>query len=137
VVTVDSLVRALDLEHVGPDRYRAQNAEAGMPVIFGGQLLAQSVVAALVGHEGKTVKTVHTIFARSGNGDSPVEITVDRMHAGRAFASCTVTIGQAGTVLRPGRHVPGRRGPGRVVRPGRHGPPAPRRDGTVTGADGA
>src|SRR5690606_22875665 len=62
--------------------------------IFGGQLLAQSVVAGLAGHDGKRVKTVHTVFARSGRPDAPVEITVDRMHAGRAFASSTVTIGQ-------------------------------------------
>jgi acyl-CoA thioesterase II len=94
VVAVDDLVRALDLESIGPDRYRAQNAEATTGVIFGGQLLAQAVVAALLGHDGKSVKTVHTIFARGGSTDAPVEITVDRMHAGRSFASSTVTIAQ-------------------------------------------
>ena len=94
MLTIDGLVGALDLEPVGPDRYRAGNAEAGHGVVFGGQLLAQSVVAGLAGHEGKRVKTVHTVFARSGRPDAPVEITVDRMHAGRAFASSTVTIGQ-------------------------------------------
>jgi acyl-CoA thioesterase II len=94
VVTIDSLVGALALEPVGPDHYRAGNADAGPAVIFGGQLLAQSVVAGLAGHDGKRVKTVHTIFARAGRPDAPVEIAVDRMHAGRAFASSTVTISQ-------------------------------------------
>jgi acyl-CoA thioesterase II len=94
VLTIDSLVGALELEPAGPDRYRAANADAGHAVIFGGQLLAQSVVAALAGHEGKRVKTVHTVFARSGSPESPVEIAVDRMHRGRAFASSTVTISQ-------------------------------------------
>lgn len=94
MIPTDSIVRALALESTGPDRYRAENVDAGHGVIFGGQLLAQSVIAGLAGHEGKSVKTVHTIFARSGSPDAPVEITVDRMHAGRAFASSTVTISQ-------------------------------------------
>lgn len=91
---IDDFVRALTLEPVGPDRYRADHVEAGHGVIFGGQLLGQSIVAALAGHEAKRVKTIHTVFARSGSPDAPVEITVDRMHTGRAFASSTVTIGQ-------------------------------------------
>jgi acyl-CoA thioesterase II len=94
VLTIDGLVGALTLEPAGLDRYRAGNADAGPGVIFGGQLLAQSIVAGLAGHEGKSVKTVHTIFARAGRPDAPVEIAVDRMHAGRGFASSTVTISQ-------------------------------------------
>jgi len=94
VLTIEALVGALDLEATGPDRYRAGNADAGHGVIFGGQLLAQSIMAGLVGHADKTVKTVHTVFARGGRPDAPVEIEVDRMHAGRAFASSTVTISQ-------------------------------------------
>jgi acyl-CoA thioesterase-2 len=94
VLTIESLVGALTLEPVGPDRYRAGNADAGHEVVFGGQLLGQSVVAASAGHDAKRVKTVHTTFARSARPDSPVEIAVDRMHAGRAFASSTVTISQ-------------------------------------------
>lgn len=94
MLTIEALVGALDLEATGPDRYRAGNADAGHGVIFGGQLLAQSIMAGLVGHADKTVKTVHTVFARGGRPDAPVEIEVDRMHAGRAFASSTVTISQ-------------------------------------------
>ena len=94
MLTIDALVGALRLEPDGRDRYRAANADAGHGVIFGGQLLAQSIVAALAGHQDKRVKTVHTVFARGGRPDAPVEIAVDRMHAGRAFASSTVTITQ-------------------------------------------
>lgn len=94
MVSVDGIVRALTLEPIGPDLYRAENADFGPGVIFGGQLLAQSVIAAVAGQEGKLVKTVHTVFARSGAADKPVEIAVDRMHSGRAFASSTVTMSQ-------------------------------------------
>ena len=94
MLTIEGLVAALRLEPTGQDTYRAPNAESGHGVIFGGQLLAQSIVAGLAGHDGKRVKTVHTVFARGGSPDAPVEIAVDRMHAGRAFASSTVTISQ-------------------------------------------
>jgi acyl-CoA thioesterase len=94
VTTIDDFVRALTLERIGEDRYRAPSVDLGHGVIFGGQLLGQAVVAACSGNDGKQVKTVHTIFARSGSPAAPLEITVDRMHAGRAFASSTVSIAQ-------------------------------------------
>lgn len=94
MVAVASLLGALALESTGPDRYRAGNADAGHGVIFGGQLLAQSIVAARQGQPDKQVKTIHTVFARGGSPDAPVEIAVEPMHAGRSFASSTVTISQ-------------------------------------------
>lgn len=95
MATIDALLGALDLAPAGPGAFRAGNADAGQPVIFGGQLLAQAVVAALRADDGgKRVKTVHTVFVRGGSPDAPVEILVDRMHAGRAFASSTVSISQ-------------------------------------------
>jgi acyl-CoA thioesterase len=93
-VTIEPILASLELEPVGTDRYRAGNASLGHHVVFGGQLLAQSIVAGLAGHDGKTVKTLHTVFARGASYDAPVEITVDRMHEGRAFASSSVTIAQ-------------------------------------------
>ncbi len=94
LIGIDSLVSALTFESVGPDRYRAENAEGGHGVVFGGQLLAQSIVAGLIGHDAKHVKTLHTVFARSASPDAPVEILVEPMQAGRTFASSTVTISQ-------------------------------------------
>lgn len=95
MVRVEDLVGALALEPIGPDRFRAQHVLAnGLGVVFGGQLLAQSLVAALSGHEGKRAKTLHTVFARGASPEAPLEIAVDPMHVGRAFASSTVTISQ-------------------------------------------
>lgn len=94
MISVSSIVDALTLECVDADRYRAENVPTGHTVVFGGQLLAQSIVAGMQGHAGKTVKTLHTVFARSASPDLPVEISVDRIHTGRALASSTVTISQ-------------------------------------------
>ena len=77
--TLDGILDALTLDQVAPDRYRASNVQAGHNVVFGGQLLAQSIAAALAEHDGKTVKTLHTVFTRSASPDTPVDITVERV----------------------------------------------------------
>ena len=92
--TVQDIADSLVLEPLGPDRYRATNVNVGHNVVFGGQLLAQSMAAAAADHADKTIKTLHTVFSRAASPDAGVEITVDRMHAGRAMASSTVTISQ-------------------------------------------
>lgn len=100
--TIDNLVASLTLEAAGDDdgRFRAPNVEHGPgAVIFGGQLLGQSIVAASTVEPEKRVKTVHTIFARAGAPDTPVDITVDRMHSGRAMASSSVTIAQGDRLI--------------------------------------
>jgi acyl-CoA thioesterase len=91
---LSSLLHGLSFTPTGPGQYRADNMETGHGVVFGGQLLAQSIAAASIGHPDKRVKTVHTVFARGGAPDRGVELTVDPMHSGRAFASSTVTISQ-------------------------------------------
>src|ERR1700677_2990384 len=97
--TIAAFVDALTLEEVGPDRYRAGSLSSTHGVVFGGQLLAQSVMAGLAGQEGKAVKTIHTVFARGASPEAPLEITVDRMHNGRSVASSTVTISQGDTLV--------------------------------------
>jgi acyl-CoA thioesterase-2 len=95
---LQDIIDGLDLEQVAPDHYRAPTVDMGHGVVFGGQLLAQSMVAAAMGHDAKTVKTIHTVFARSASPDAPVDISVDAMHAGRALASSTVTVSQSGNL---------------------------------------
>ncbi|HEV3280851.1 MAG TPA: acyl-CoA thioesterase domain-containing protein [Acidimicrobiales bacterium] len=85
----------LDLEPVGEGRFRADNVDTGFGgVVFGGQLLAQTIVAAATVDPNKEIKSVHTVFARGGSLDQPLDIEVEAMHAGRALASATVTVRQ-------------------------------------------
>jgi len=89
------LMGVLDLEPSGDGRFRAQNFAAGPGgVVFGGQLLAQTIVAGATADPSKEVKSVHTVFARGGALDQPLDIEVEPMHVGRALASATVTIRQ-------------------------------------------
>ena len=95
MATIEDFLAAFELEPAGPDRYTASNMRGfGHDVVFGGQLIGQSILAGLAGQDGKAVKTIHTVFARGAAHDQPVEITVDRMHGGRSFGSSTVTISQ-------------------------------------------
>jgi acyl-CoA thioesterase len=94
VFTIEAFLEALSLESVDTNRYRAKNLQSDHHVVFGGQLLAQSIMAALAGNDGKRVKTIHTVFARGASPDTPLDIAVEQMHGGRSVASNTVTVSQ-------------------------------------------
>ncbi len=88
--------QVLELDQVGEGRYQAENhgdAEVHN-VVFGGQLLAQMIMAATRQSPDMSVKTINAIFARAGRVDGETEIEVETIHAGRAFASHTVTVHQ-------------------------------------------
>lgn len=92
---LSDLLDVLRLEEIAPGRYRAGSARlTGGAVVFGGQLLAQSMIAGATVDPSKEVTSIHTVFARGAALDQPLEIEVDQMAAGRAFASSSVTIRQ-------------------------------------------
>ncbi|HEX4220415.1 MAG TPA: acyl-CoA thioesterase domain-containing protein [Acidimicrobiales bacterium] len=122
------LASALDFEQIEPGRCRFSNvgvSERG--VIFGGQLLAQMVVAGATAVDAgtKSVKSAHGLFARPVLVDEDTDVTVDLLHDGRAFSMVTATVWQ--------RHRPCARGQ-ILLDAGeddliRHGPDAPDVDG--------
>jgi acyl-CoA thioesterase-2 len=89
------LMEVLELEPVGEGRFVGHNlASTPGAVVFGGQLLAQTVMAGATADPSKEVKSVHTVFARGGALDRDLDIEVEPMHLGRALGSATVTIRQ-------------------------------------------
>jgi acyl-CoA thioesterase-2 len=92
---LSGLLNVLDLDLVAEGRFLARNFDTGFGgVVFGGQLLAQTIVAASTVDPSKEIKSVHTVFARGGALDQPLDIEVEAMHIGRALASATVSIRQ-------------------------------------------
>jgi acyl-CoA thioesterase II len=86
-------------EHEGPDIVRN--------VVFGGQILAQMIVAAYMDRQedrsdAKEVKSIHAIFARAGDYHAPIRYEVERMHDGRTIGSDTVTFSQGGQIMSRG-----------------------------------
>jgi acyl-CoA thioesterase-2 len=89
-----SFLTPLDLAPLGDGRYRGGHGETSQEVVFGGQLLAQTIMAAARTVPDKDVRSVHTIFARGASTAAPIDLDVEVMHSGRAFASATVTVRQ-------------------------------------------
>jgi acyl-CoA thioesterase-2 len=92
---LDRLLRALDLEPVGRDRFRAPS-EGGRFAdrIFGGQLVAQALVAA-----GRTVKdqvanSLHAYFVEAGDPEQALELAVDTVRDGRSISTRRVAVAQ-------------------------------------------
>jgi acyl-CoA thioesterase II len=94
-VTGDSsLARLLGLEEPGRHCYRARNLPGPSPVVFGGQILAQTVVAAARSAPGRELKSLHTVFVRGAAPDRPLELDVDVLQDGRTFATLSVSVCQ-------------------------------------------
>lgn len=83
----------LGLEELGRHRYRAGNLGPA-PVVFGGQILAQTVVAATRSAPGKELESLHTVFVRAAAPDRPLELDVDVQQDGRTFATLSVSVHQ-------------------------------------------
>ena len=95
---------AFHLETAGDRRFLASSI--GDPdvhdVVFGGQILAQAILAsdaactggAPEGSSGKDLSSIHTIFSRTASITRPLEFDVDAMHDGRTAGSQTITVHQ-------------------------------------------
>jgi acyl-CoA thioesterase len=97
------ILKSLVLEQTGENRFRGPSVPSDYrPVVFGGQLMGQMIVAAATTLPDKNVKSIHAIFARAGTVTQPVDLDVDVMHAGRALASVTITARQGDRLLSRG-----------------------------------
>ncbi len=98
----DSL-ELLELIQVGKGRYLAPmpaGSQEGRDVIFGGQLLAQMIMAAsLDPDDPKHVNSINTIFARAGTYESPLHLQVEDVHNGRTYGSKIISAMQGERLL--------------------------------------
>jgi acyl-CoA thioesterase len=121
-VTDNQAPAVLEVHDLGDARWMAAHPDEDpekRDVVFSGQLLAQMIMVASQAAPEKEIKSIHAIFARAGAYSAgPVEYRRDGMHAGRAWASDTITAYQADRLLARGlvllnaaepdviRHVP-------------------------------
>jgi acyl-CoA thioesterase-2 len=106
-IDTTTLPAVLRLEQVGEHVFQAQPLHDGAAhrnVVFGGEILAQAIVAAHVDRnldriDEKEVKSVHAIFARAGDYGQPIRYEVERMHDGRTLGSDTVTFSQGDRIM--------------------------------------
>jgi acyl-CoA thioesterase II len=88
------LVQMLDLRQMGDRSYVAENLPGPSPVVFGGQILAQVVASVSLTVPDKQLKSLHTVFARGGAPDRPLEIDLIVLQESRSSASLHVEVRQ-------------------------------------------
>lgn len=97
---VDDLLKLLDLEPIEVNIYRGQNRDIGTGRVFGGQVMAQALVAAQrTVEEERVVHSVHGYFILPGDLHAPIVYFVDRLRDGKSFTTRRVTAIQHGRAV--------------------------------------
>lgn len=95
-----NLVELLELESLETNIYRGQNRDIGSGRIFGGQVLAQSLVAAArTVDDDRPAHSLHGYFILAGDLQLPVVYFVDRLRDGGSFTTRRVTAIQHGRAI--------------------------------------
>ena len=98
--TAADLVALLELEPIEYNIYRGQNRNIGTGRIFGGQVLAQALVAAShTVEESRPIHSMHGYFILAGDLELPVVYFVDRLRDGGSFTTRRVTGIQHGQAI--------------------------------------
>jgi acyl-CoA thioesterase-2 len=98
--TVADLIQMLALEPIELNIFRGTNRDIGTNRIFGGQVLAQSLVAARrTVEEDRPAHSCHGYFMLEGDLTIPVVYFVDRIRDGKSFSTRTVRAIQHGHAI--------------------------------------
>ena len=94
---VAELVDILDLERIEENLFRGQNSADAHFRLFGGQVIAQALVAASrTVDDDRPPHSLHAYFMRAGAVDVPVVYQVERDRDGRSFSTRRVVAVQNG-----------------------------------------
>lgn len=93
-------MRMLALVQSGPDRFTAPEAPERQGRMYGGQLLAQSLAAAVrTVTNDRQAHSLHAYFLSPGDVAATVDVQVERVRDGRSFSSRCVSARQGGREL--------------------------------------
>ena len=97
---VAELLDLLDLERLETDLFRGQCQTIGWPRVFGGQVVAQALVAATrtVPAE-RSPHSLHAYFLLGGDPNAPIIYEVERLRDGGSFATRRVKALQHGRAI--------------------------------------
>lgn len=97
---VTDLRSLLDLEAVKPDAFLGASPRLGWPRLYGGQVVAQALMAACRTIDGGQLPhSLHAYFIRAGDEHQPVLYEVERVRDGRSFSTRQVVAYQAGGAI--------------------------------------
>ena len=95
-LTSADLVALLDLEPAGSDRFVGHTPAMGWARVYGGQVVAQSLVAAVRTVPERSPHSLHAYFLLAGDPAEPILFEVERVRDGRSFSTRRVTASQRG-----------------------------------------
>lgn len=97
---LEELITLLNLDQVEENLFRAYHPEARERRLYGGQIMAQALMAAsrTVSLE-RPVHSLHGYFLRPGDPKVPAVIKVERLRDGRSFSSRRVLVVQNGEAI--------------------------------------
>lgn len=93
---LDDLLNHLELEKIEEGLFRGQSQNLGFGRVFGGQVIAQALIAAKDNMEGRTVHSFHSYFLRPGDDKKPIVYDVENIRDGRSFSTRRVRAMQFG-----------------------------------------
>src|SRR6478752_4943088 len=92
----ETLVETLQLERIEENLFRGTTPDASPGRIFGGQVIAQSLLAAYETVPDRVCHSLHCYFIRPGDPTVPIVFEVDRSRDGGSFTTRRVIAVQHG-----------------------------------------
>jgi len=97
---VSELLHLLELEKIEENLFRGESTNVGSSRVFGGQVLAQSLYAAMrTTPEDRYVHSLHAYFILPGDIHQPIIFQVDRIRDGGSFTTRRVQAIQKGQTI--------------------------------------
>ena len=98
--THDDMIASLSVEMIDDLLYRGAPLQMGLPRIYGGQILGQSLAAAMLSVEpDRRPHSLHAYFLRPGDITRDVIFDVDPIRDGRSFTTRRVVAKQRGRAI--------------------------------------
>ncbi len=97
---IEELLGLLNLEAIEENIFRGQSHSVGSQRVFGGQVLAQALQAAIrTVPEGRLVHSLHAYFILPGDINLPIVFEVDRIRDGGSFTTRRIKAIQKGQAI--------------------------------------
>lgn len=94
------LLTLLDIEDLGADRYRGTSPPNAGRHVYGGQAIAQALVAATrTVPQDRRVHSLHGYFVLAGDPKTPIDFAVERVRDGKSFTTRRCTATQRGQTI--------------------------------------
>ena len=85
---VARLIAMIDVEPLEVDLFRGHSSDAGWPRVYGGQVVAQALMAATkTVHRERLAHSLHAYFLRPGDPAAPIDYKVERDRDGQSFST--------------------------------------------------